>query len=196
VALAVHDPVPDEVPEMTMHIPSRRVRAVLPAIAASLAVSLGIPARAAGTGAQLAVELSAPVELVWQVLTDFASWPRFMPGLRRVRVRDLGRERVAIDHETEKMGFDVRFTAITRVNRERLRLDLALDESQRHDLAAMRASWQVTRLPKGRVRVDFRSDVDSGQPVPGFLERRMIRRSAAETVAALAHEIERRKQGS
>jgi ribosome-associated toxin RatA of RatAB toxin-antitoxin module len=165
----------------------RRFAAAVLLVAAS--TLLAAPGRAAYESA----ELEAPAALVWSVLTDFDGWPGFMPGLNRVEVQQASPERVAIRHETEKLGFEIAFTALTRVDHERMRLELALDPSAANDLRAMEASWQLTELSNGRVRVDFRSELDSGQPVPRLLERRMVGQSVAEALAALAGEVERRR---
>ncbi len=165
----------------------------LPAAVLALAtwlVAAGAPARA-GEAAE-AVELHAPIELVWQVLTDFAAWPRFMPALERVEVEPRSEALLAIRYQTRQMGLEIGFTALTRVDGAALRMESSLDPEGRHDIAAMRSAWQLTPLPDGRVRVELHSDLDSGRPVPGFVERRMLRDSVAETVAALAREVGRR----
>jgi ribosome-associated toxin RatA of RatAB toxin-antitoxin module len=165
------------------------VRAALVAFALAAATQ---PAPAAADQAvEDAVELAAPAELVWGVLTDFASWPRFVSGLKGITIEGRGEGQVALRHETEKMGFAIGFTALARLDASLRRLDLALDENAAHDVAAMRATWQVTPLEPGRVRVEFRSSLDSGRPVPGFVERRVLRESVSETLKGLGAEVER-----
>jgi len=163
---------------------------MLPLIAASVALSVfSTTARAEGPSG--AIDVGAPAELAWQVLTDFAAWPRFMPSIVRVGVRDLGGSVLKLRHETESMGFQVAFTAHTEVDAEALRLHLRLDESEPTDLAAMDATWQVVPLSSGGARIEFRSDVRSGA-VPAFVERRLVKKSVDATVEAVAAEIERR----
>jgi ribosome-associated toxin RatA of RatAB toxin-antitoxin module len=173
---------------------ARWIRGALLALAASLLLGAG-PVRAGGTEASGAVELEAPVELVWQVLTDFAGWPRFMPALARVQVERRSDALVAIQHETRQLGMDIRFTTLTRLDAASLRMESSLDPAAQHDIAGMRSAWQLTALGGGRVRVELRSDLDSGQPLPGFVVRRIVRDSVAETVEALAREVARRAEG-
>lgn len=165
-------------------------RRMLPLLAASVALLLSVTsARAEGpTGS---IDVSAPAELAWQVLTDFAAWPEFMPSINRVAVRELGGSELKLRHETETMGFHVEFTALTEVDTDALRLHLWLDESEPADLVAMDATWQVVPLAAGGARIEFRSDVRSGA-VPAFVERRMVKKSVDETVEAVAAEIQRR----
>jgi uncharacterized protein YndB with AHSA1/START domain len=168
---------------------SRGLRSVLFALAL---VAASAPVSASALQAvEDAVELAAPAELVWRVLTDFASWPRFVSGLKGITIEGRAEGRVALRHETEKMGFAIGFTAVTRMDPVLYRLELALDESAVNDVAAMQATWQVTPLEHGRVRVQFRSSLDSGRPVPGFVERRVLRESVAETLKGLGAEVER-----
>ena len=159
-----------------------------------LACSVALLALASGAhaeGPSRSVDVEAPAELAWQVLTDFAAWPQFMPSIVRVGVEELGASELKLRHETESMGFQVAFTARTRIDGEALRMDLQLDESEPADLAAMDATWQVVPLGDRGVRIEFRSNVRSGA-VPQFVERRMVKKSVDETVAAVAAEIERR----
>lgn len=148
---------------------------------------------APGYAAEGSAEVDAPAAVIWSVLTDFESWAGFMPGLARVEVQEASADRVAIRHESEKMGLTIAFTAFARVDPQRMRLELALDPSAANDLRALEASWQLTELSNGRVRVDFRSELESGRPVPRLLERRVLASTVAETVAALAAEVERRR---
>jgi ribosome-associated toxin RatA of RatAB toxin-antitoxin module len=158
-------------------------------LATSVALFFSAPAVAEGPSGT--ADVGAPAELAWQVLTDFAAWPSFMPSIVRVSVRELGGSELKLRHETESMGFEVAFTCHTKVDADAFRLDLHLDESEPTDLAAMDATWQVVPLPNGGARIEFRSDVRSGA-VPAFVERRMVKKSVEETVEAVAAEIERR----
>lgn len=143
-------------------------------------------------GFETTVEIAAPVDVAWRVLVDFRAWPRFVPGLKRIGVEERGERSVALRHETESVGVAVDFTAVTSVDAERHRLALVLDESAANDLAAMRASWELTPLPSGGVRVVLRSAIDSGRPVPGWIERRMVRQQLVETIARFGAEVQRR----
>jgi ribosome-associated toxin RatA of RatAB toxin-antitoxin module len=139
-----------------------------------------------------AVVLDASPDLVWQVLTDFEHWPGFVPGLLRLRVVPQEGAGFALRHETVRLGYRIDFTARTHVDAQARRLELSLDEDASNDLAAMEASWQVTEIPGGRVRVSFHSTLDSGQPVPRFLERHLLRESVARTVEGFQREVARR----
>jgi len=165
-------------------------RRLLPLLAASVALVLSVSsARAEGPSG--AVEVDAPPELAWQVLTDFAAWPRFMPSINRVGVQQLSASELKLRHETESMGFKVSFTTYTEVDAEAFRLQLTLDESEPSDLASLDATWQIVALADGGARIEFRSDVRSGA-VPAFVERRLVKKSVDATVEAVAAEIERR----
>jgi hypothetical protein len=155
------------------------------------AAALAAPA-SGEEGFETVAEIAAPVDVAWRVLVDFRAWPRFVPGLKRIGVEERGERSVALRHETESVGVAVDFTAVTSVEPERHRLALALDASAANDIAAMRASWELTALPSGGVRVVLRSSVDSGRPVPGWIERRMVRQQLVETVARFGAEVQRR----
>ena len=168
-----------------------RSRAGMLALAILLGAAADTPARAE-EGFEATVELAAPLDVAWRVLVDYRAWPRFVPGLKRIGVEARGERSVALRHETESVGVAVDFTAVTSADAERHRLALVLDESAANDIAAMRASWELTALPSGGVRVVLRSAIDSGRPVPGWIERRMVRQQLALTIARFGAEVQRR----
>jgi ribosome-associated toxin RatA of RatAB toxin-antitoxin module len=172
---------------LVRRLPVRRFALALLLIAARTLA--GVP----GHAAEGSAEVDAPAAVIWSVLTDFESWAGFMPGLAQVQVEESSADRIAIHHLTETMGLTISFTTLARVDAERMRLELALDPNAVNDLRVMEASWQLTELSNGRVRVEFRSELESGRPVPRLLERRVIASTVSETVAALAAEVERRR---
>jgi ribosome-associated toxin RatA of RatAB toxin-antitoxin module len=175
----------------------RGLRAIAGALAI-LAVAGLAPLRAAAESQDVesTIEVDAPLEVVWHVLTDFASWPRFVPNLKHIDVLGSAEQPTALRYQTESIGISVDFTARTDVRADLHRLDLALDESAANDITAMRASWQLTALGDGRVRIQFRSEVESGQPVPQFIQRRVVRESVEATIRNFTSEVERRVKGA
>src|SRR5262245_891537 len=101
-------------------------RSLRAALLAVLVAAAAVPA-AAEEGFETAVELAAPVDVAWRVLTDFGSWPRFVPGLKRIAVEERPDRHVALRHETESVGLAIDFTAVGSLDLERHRLELALD---------------------------------------------------------------------
>jgi hypothetical protein len=67
---------------------------------------------------------------------------------------------------------------------------LAADAPQ--DVEAMTAEWRVSEDGSGGTRIELRSTVRTGLPVPGFLERRVVARSIEASARALFDEAERR----
>lgn len=139
-----------------------------------------------------AIEVVATRDSVWTVLTDFDAWTQTFPEIERVDVRRLNDDRVEVAHATSSFGWKVRYTAVHHLEPERGRIDIALDSSYPHDIADLRGRWQLSEARDGATRIELWLRVDSGLPIPGFVERRLVSRSAADTVEALAREVERR----
>ncbi len=67
------------------------------------------------------LEVAAPPQAIWSLLTDPAAWPRFYPGVRHVQLLDgHGSLRLGTRFETNLAGQDVaaavtEFEAVTRI---------------------------------------------------------------------------------
>jgi ribosome-associated toxin RatA of RatAB toxin-antitoxin module len=143
--------------------------------------------------AAAAVLLPHPPEQVWEVLTDFESWPRFMPHLTSTQItRREGR------HEWVEQRFRIllspmRHTTVYELDALNGRLSWELDLEQAHDIASSRGMWQLAPADEGRsTLLRYASSVDSGREVPGFIERMLVERSLDDLFASLRSELGRR----
>jgi ribosome-associated toxin RatA of RatAB toxin-antitoxin module len=131
-----------------------------------------------------------PPEVVWSLLTEFESWPHFVPDLEEIRV-DRECEPVRVDQTLSSFGTEIRTRSLVRVDHERRVLKLVLDPSVPQDLEVLVAEWRL--LPEeGGTRIELRVRSRSGHPVPAILEKRLTRRAVVETLDGMAREVARR----
>jgi ribosome-associated toxin RatA of RatAB toxin-antitoxin module len=144
-------------------------------------------------GAQASSLIAYPPEQVWAVLTDFESWPEFMPHLTASEVtrRDGRRQWVQQDFRIVMTG--MRHTTIYELDPAHGKLSWELDLEREHDIAGSQGSWQLAPADDGRsTLVHYSSQLDSGRRVPAFVERMLFERSIDELFASLRAELARR----
>jgi ribosome-associated toxin RatA of RatAB toxin-antitoxin module len=130
---------------------------------------------------------------VWSVLVDFDSRPEFTPGLKESHTRKVEGERVWLDERVRVWWINVRYHIIDTLEPDRGVISWVLDKSRDNDIKDSFGSWQLVPLPPGpQTLVRYRAHIDTGQPVPGFIETFLVKRSLPTLVRNLRDEVERR----
>ena len=138
-------------------------------------------------------QIGATPEQVWRVLTDFDAWPEIFPDIDGVDVERIDSERVAVRKRGGGLGFDVEFTQLHTLRPVEGRIALELDRSQPSDIEELAGLWELRPIANGAgTHLVFRLRLDSGLPIPGFIERRAVARSMQRTVDAVVDEVARR----
>jgi hypothetical protein len=173
-------------------IGSRR-RGRLHAALAALAFLWLVPARTVQAAEGVAsVELWAEPSQVWDVLSDLEAWSTIFPSIARIQVSVVDSHHVRLSQVTRALGMTVAYTTLATLFPDEGRLELVLDSAEPHDVEQVVVSWSVVSWEGRGSRVELRSRVVSGRPIPGFIEGRLVRRSVRESLQALVEEVERR----
>jgi len=136
---------------------------------------------------------AAPRE-VYDVVIDFAVYPRLFPELRSVRVLETVGNRVRVEF---------RATVVIAV---RYVLDLVCDSQtpsvvwtfvDGDVVSGSEGGWRFTPEGSG-TRVDYRASMDVSAPLPGFVLRKvtdaLLAASIPNMLAAVSREVLRRQQ--
>ncbi len=135
--------------------------------------------------AQRSVEIQASPAQVMSVITDFASYPRFLPAMRQVEVLHAG-----------PSSWEVRFTV--QVIRS-LCYTLQLVREDAHTLRwsliegifrANSGAWILTPLPSGTL-ASYHIDIQIGMFVPGNIVRSLLEVELPQTLEQFKREAER-----
>jgi ribosome-associated toxin RatA of RatAB toxin-antitoxin module len=105
-------------------------------------------------------DIDAPIDAVWAIVADVASWPEWQGTLGSLDILEQGGDgsvslcAVAFDAKIAqvKMKLECTYTAPTRMAFERTS----------GDLAALSGSWTLTDLGDGRTKATYQLDVNPG----------------------------------
>ncbi len=134
------------------------------------------------------VEVDVPPERMYALVTDFESYPSFVPNQSAVRV-------VQREGDDWNVEFELKVA-------KRLTYELALrgvpGESLRWSLVAgdmmdkTEGGWRFEALPEGRTQAHYEIDVELAGFVPRSVTRALIERTLPANVHAFKLEAERR----
>jgi ribosome-associated toxin RatA of RatAB toxin-antitoxin module len=152
-----------------------------------------------GTSVRTSVEtsgiISFPPAQVWSVVTDFEARPKFIPGVKDVHLVRAEGNRLWVAEHVRILLMNVRFQVICTLDPARGSVTWVIDDSAANDIAANSGSWQLMPLAGGQQTLArYRARVDTGKPVPRFIENFLVRRSAPQLMAGVRSEVERRFQ--
>lgn len=131
--------------------------------------------------------VEARPEQVWAVLTDFEIWPELFEEIQRVDVEPLGDGIVSLHQASRRFGWAVEYTAVSTLRPEQGRIEIRLNRDAPADIADLHSLWEVRPTEGGRAtRVALHLRLDSGLPIPRWMERRMLERSVHDSVRGVA----------
>lgn len=139
------------------------------------------------------VEIPAPPDQVWQVLTDFEHWPDFTPNVKSVTVeqRDAGHARVR--QSARIFWSTISYTTNRQLDPEKGLMTWTLDPSEPHNITAISGSAQLIPVDDRKATImEYQTRVDIGFSLPAFVEDWLAGRSLPEHLRAVRREVERR----
>jgi ribosome-associated toxin RatA of RatAB toxin-antitoxin module len=134
-------------------------------------------------------------DCVWSVLTDFESWPGFMPHIKRTEItrRDAGQMWVRQSFRIAVVS--MRHTTIYNLDPRQGELHWRLDTESPADIAATQGRWQLVPIDEGsHTLLRYRAAMNPGRRVPGFVEKMLVNRSLRDLIGSLSEEVARREE--
>jgi uncharacterized protein YndB with AHSA1/START domain len=140
------------------------------------------------------VVMHAP-DCVWKVLTDFESWPSFMPHIKRTEIARRAGGRMWVRQSFKIALVGMRHTTIYKLEASRGELQWRLDPDSPADIAASQGRWQLVPIDDGtHTLVRYRGAMDPGRRVPDFVEKMLVHRSLKDLIGSLSEEVTRREE--
>jgi len=130
---------------------------------------------------------------VWTVVTDFESRPNYVSNSKEVHILRVDGARVWVAEHLKVLLMSIRFAVVCTLDPEHGSVSWMLDKSTEHDIAGTTGSWQLVPLADGHETfVTYRAWIDSGKPVPNFIQSFMMKRTLPELIAGVRDEVHRR----
>ena len=135
--------------------------------------------------------LDAPLELIWQTLTDYDRLAEFIPGMRRSRLIER-QGAVAVVEQSGDAGFlFLRFQLdVTLASTERPPHVLEV-KLLKGDLKRLDGSYRIDPQADGRIRLTWTGTVEA-LSMPPLLGELVMRSNIADQFRGMVREIERR----
>ncbi len=132
-------------------------------------------------------------DLVWKVLTDFETWPKFMPHITRTRVTRKDGSRTWVRQNYRVVFFGMEHTTVYNLDPRLGELSWSLDLTQKHDITSSKGRWQLIPANEGHeTLIRYAAEMDAGRSVPTSIEGMLKKRSIAKLIANLRREVNRR----
>ncbi len=136
--------------------------------------------------AERSIEIDAPPESVWEVITDFESYPEFLSDMRSVRVASRSERGATVRFELDLIK-RVRYTLAFEADPpRRLAWSLVRGDFMRRN----EGSWELQELEGGRTRATYRIALALGAIVPSSITTRLAAERLPETLEAFKRRIE------
>ena len=139
---------------------------------------------------KLAVEIAAPPQVIWEILTACQIAPEYVPNVqscRKLEVLDNGRAdlfvqviKPAFFIPSFEHVFKLEYTPYTRIDVHRVS----------GPIAHMDGSWWLLPQPDGRTLLVYHLALDPGFPIPRFFVRATLKRDAPRVLSAVRERAE------
>ena len=130
---------------------------------------------------------------VWSTLTDFESWPGFMPLIDATEIARREGDQVWVRQSFSVMFVGLKHTSIYDLAPRAGELRWALDDEEPADIVASQGTWRLVPVDGGKATlVRYRASMSSGRAVPDFVQDMLMKRSLRALLGNLRKEVERR----
>ena len=136
-------------------------------------------------------EVSESPQIAWEVLTDYASLPRFLPDIRVSVVRERSGGRVLLEQEavSKFLMFSKRIQLLLDVQEESG--VIVFRDTGARSFTRYQGSWRFVPV-EGRTQLQYELTAQPAFSVPQFLIGRVLGRDAKEMIDRLRAEIAQR----
>lgn len=136
--------------------------------------------------------INKPPDAVWAIMLNYHQFDEFMPQLKKIEVLEKTQSAMKVT-ETVHVPFPfgaISYTLDLIFTPTRRTVSWALDKSRKHDIADTFGTWEFFPYGQGKTMLRYTTTVDSGLPVPRFLEDFMLKNALSDTLLSLKRRTE------
>jgi ribosome-associated toxin RatA of RatAB toxin-antitoxin module len=134
----------------------------------------------------------APIELIWQTLTDYDHLSQFVPGIDSSRVVSRQGAQLIVEQKGGVhwwfFSYPIRVT-VASTERPYERIDVRLLQG---NLRRLDGGYRIEPRPDGSTELTWQGLIEPDTPLPAFIRTPLLRRSISDQFAGVVKEIERR----
>ncbi|RME20865.1 MAG: SRPBCC family protein [Deltaproteobacteria bacterium] len=141
------------------------------------------------SGVERQIEISAPIEKVFDVVADVESYPQFLDslGMVGIEVLESGDGFKTVKHTVRKMGTNVSYTLRYELDKPN-RIEWSFVEGQM--MKDNRGFWKLEKIDDNRTRATYSVDVKFGMLVPKSLVNAMVSKELPQMLDAFKKRAE------
>ena len=113
--------------------------------------------------AQRSIEINAPIETVWKVITDYERYPEFLADAKRVVVRNRTGNTLELENEISVVGTSVKYTLRMVENGPK---SVTWSFLSGAFMKSNDGSWTLESISPERTRANYSIDISVGMLVP------------------------------
>ncbi len=137
--------------------------------------------------------VAAPVELVWQVLTDYENLPRFIPGITQSAVLLRARDRVVLEQRGEARFLVFSFPIEVRYEVRESAPQWIASRAVAGNLRRMSGRYDLNpNAARPGVELDYAGEIEPDFDLPPLIGAFALRSMVEEQFTAMVEEIEHR----
>lgn len=161
------------------------------AACAATDLTVEVEPRGPGFAVRTTATLSAPVSLVWEVLTDYEKLPQFIPGISRSSVRLRQGTRVLLEQEGEARFLIFSFPIQVQLDVQEYPQSSIVSHAVGGNLRRLQGRYEL-HLDGGRVGLRYAGEIEPDFGLPEVIGSYVLRNMVEEQFTAMVVEIERR----
>ena len=155
-------------------------------------ISVSTAARGGAVEITARAVVHAPVELIWQALTDYDHLSQFVPGLDSSRVVSRQGGQLVIEQRGGAhwlfFSYPIRVT-VSSTEHPYQEIDVHLLQG---NLRRLDGGYRIEPQADGSTQLTWKGLVEPDTPLPEFIRTAVLRRSIADQFTGMVREIERR----
>lgn len=142
-------------------------------------------------GTSETIQIDAPIDVVYAVITDYASYPEFLDQVGTVTVKESSETSALVTYSVELLGKSIHYTLALK-QQAPSRVTWSLDSS--NVMKRSDGSWELSTNASGGTTAVYSVDVKPKGLVPGPIVKSLTNRALPATLAAFKARAESKVQ--